>query len=75
MKPQRMRMAHNLLLNYGLYRKMEIYVSFGFLSCGRLKVHYDKWKVQVGPNYLSVDIKTSTVTRKNTFVTEYVRFK
>ena len=27
MKPQRVRMAHNLLLNYGLYRKMEIYVS------------------------------------------------
>jgi len=25
MKPQRMRMAHNLILNYGLYRKMEIY--------------------------------------------------
>ncbi|KAK2171463.1 hypothetical protein NP493_1062g00048 [Ridgeia piscesae] len=25
MKPQRVRMAHNLLLNYGLYRKMEIY--------------------------------------------------
>ena len=27
MKPHRIRMAHNLLLNYGLYRKMEIYVS------------------------------------------------
>ena len=27
MKPQRIRMTHNLLLNYGLYRKMEIYVS------------------------------------------------
>ena len=26
MKPHRIRMAHNLLLNYGLYRKMEIYV-------------------------------------------------
>jgi histone deacetylase 1/2 len=25
MKPHRMRMAHNLVLNYGLYRKMEIY--------------------------------------------------
>ena len=25
MKPHRIRMAHNLLLNYGLYRKMEIY--------------------------------------------------
>lgn len=25
MKPHRIRMAHNLILNYGLYRKMEIY--------------------------------------------------
>lgn len=30
MKPHRIRMTHNLLLNYGLYRKMEIYV--GILS-------------------------------------------
>lgn len=29
MKPHRIRMTHNLLLNYGLYRKMEIYVSYG----------------------------------------------
>ena len=26
MKPHRIRMAHNLLLSYGLYRKMDIYV-------------------------------------------------
>lgn len=26
MKPHRIKMTHNLLLNYGLYRKMEIYV-------------------------------------------------
>ncbi|VDM48605.1 unnamed protein product, partial [Toxocara canis] len=25
MKPHRIRMTHNLLLNYGLYRKMEVY--------------------------------------------------
>jgi histone deacetylase 1/2 len=30
MKPHRIRMTHNLLLNYGLYRKMEIYVSLEF---------------------------------------------
>lgn len=30
MKPHRIRMTHNLLLNYGLYRKMEIYVSHIF---------------------------------------------
>ena len=28
MKPHRIRMTHNLLLNYGLYREMEIYVSY-----------------------------------------------
>lgn len=35
MKPHRIRMTHNLLLNYGLYRKMEIYVTtddFSFVS-------------------------------------------
>jgi hypothetical protein len=26
MKPHRIRMTHNLLLNYGLYKKMAIYV-------------------------------------------------
>ena len=34
MKPHRIRMTHNLLLNYGLYRKMEIYVSLGHQLCG-----------------------------------------
>ena len=34
MKPHRIRMTHNLLLNYGLYRKMEIYVrNCPFCSC------------------------------------------
>jgi len=28
MKPHRIRMTHNLLLNYGLYHHMEIYVCF-----------------------------------------------
>lgn len=32
MKPHRIRMTHNLLLNYGLYRKMEIYVSVRMMS-------------------------------------------
>lgn len=27
MKPHRIRMTHNLLINYGLYEKMEIFVS------------------------------------------------
>jgi histone deacetylase 1/2 len=28
MKPHRIRMTHSLVMNYGLYKKMEIYVSF-----------------------------------------------
>lgn len=32
MKPHRIRMAHSLVMNYGLYKKMEIYVSDSFLS-------------------------------------------
>ena len=27
MKPHRIRLAHSLIMNYGLYKKMEIYVS------------------------------------------------
>jgi len=27
MKPHRIRMCHSLVMNYGLYNKMEIYVS------------------------------------------------
>ena len=27
MKPHRIRMAHSLIMNYGLYKHMEIYVS------------------------------------------------
>lgn len=34
MKPHRIRMAHSLIMNYGLYKKMEIYVSFHpIVSC------------------------------------------
>lgn len=28
MKPHRIRMTHNLLVNYGLYKKMQVFVSF-----------------------------------------------
>lgn len=34
MKPHRIRMTHSLVMNYGLYKKMEIYVSnFDLASC------------------------------------------
>ena len=32
MKPHRIRMAHSLIMNYGLYKKMEIYVCLRILS-------------------------------------------
>lgn len=33
MKPHRIRVAHSLIMNYGCYKKMEIYVSSGSLLC------------------------------------------
>lgn len=37
MKPHRIRMAHSLIMNYGLYTKMEIYVrtpeSYAQVKC------------------------------------------
>lgn len=27
MKPQRLKLTHNLLVSYGVYRKLEVYVS------------------------------------------------
>ena len=36
MKPHRIRMAHSLIMNYELYKKMEIYVSL-FLSSVMLR--------------------------------------
>jgi hypothetical protein len=41
MKPHRMRMAHDLVLNYGLYNQMQIYVRFSDLllfCCLRIRV-------------------------------------
>lgn len=32
MKPHRIRLAHSLIMNYGVYKKMEIYVSDNFTS-------------------------------------------
>lgn len=43
MKPHRIRMAHSLIMNYGLYKKMEIYVSAYFTS----------WFLPPSPRFLS----------------------
>lgn len=39
MKPHRIRMTHNLLLNYGLYKKMQVFVSY-ILSPPCVKHYY-----------------------------------
>jgi len=43
MKPHRMRMTHNLLLNYGLYRKMEIYRPHKATQEEMTKFHSDEY--------------------------------
>jgi histone deacetylase 1/2 len=37
MKPHRIRMAHSLIMNYGLYKKMEIYVC-GIVPSGSCEI-------------------------------------
>uniref|UniRef100_A0A8D9BQY6 Histone deacetylase n=1 Tax=Cacopsylla melanoneura TaxID=428564 RepID=A0A8D9BQY6_9HEMI len=43
MKPHRIRMTHNLLLNYGLYRKMEIYRPHKATAEEMTKFHSDEY--------------------------------
>ena len=41
MKPHRIRMTHNLLLNYGLYRQMHIYVRTPFPRSAHDRGHHE----------------------------------
>lgn len=43
MKPHRIRMTHNLLLNYGLYRKMEIFRPHKATQEEMTKFHSDDY--------------------------------
>ncbi|GBN43624.1 Histone deacetylase Rpd3 [Araneus ventricosus] len=43
MKPHRIRMTHNLILNYGLYRKMEIYRPHKATQEEMTKYHSDDY--------------------------------
>ncbi|XP_075262903.1 histone deacetylase 1-like [Convolutriloba macropyga] len=43
MKPHRIRMTHNLLLNYGLYRKLEVYRPFKASFEEMCKYHSDEY--------------------------------
>lgn len=51
MKPHRIRMTHSLIMNYGLYQKMEIYVR-------RLSTHSSA----LGACLLCCDIATPSAT-------------
>ena len=35
MKPHRLKLTHNLILAYGLYRKMECFVRSVFYTCAK----------------------------------------
>ncbi|CAF1004510.1 unnamed protein product [Rotaria magnacalcarata] len=53
MKPHRIRMAHNLVLNYGLYRKMEVYRPHKAVADEMTRFHSDeyvKFIQNVGPD-------------------------
>lgn len=43
MKPHRIRMTHNLILNYGLYRKMEVYRPHKAISDEMTRFHSDEY--------------------------------
>ncbi|CAF2492751.1 unnamed protein product [Rotaria sp. Silwood2] len=43
MKPHRIRMAHNLILNYGLYRKMEVYRPHKAVAEEMTRFHSDEY--------------------------------
>ncbi|CAF0976455.1 unnamed protein product [Adineta ricciae] len=43
MKPHRIRMAHNLILNYGLYRKMEVYRPHKAIADEMTRFHSDDY--------------------------------
>lgn len=45
MKPHRIRMAHSLIMNYGLYKKMEIYVSV-FTSAPCAPAWLERWPME-----------------------------
>jgi len=59
MKPHRIRMAHSLIMNYGLYTKMEIYVSISLFHYLYLKSSLSYLR-QVDPLTLGIPKMTAT---------------
>ena len=56
MKPHRIRLAHSLIMNYGLYKNMEIYVSC-WIS---LKLHSQQYPEQVCLSLVLPSLHTSS---------------
>lgn len=59
MKPHRIRMTHNLLLNYGLYRKMEIYVSISEILYWNVFIFYKGFKYSHTNREVGVEIENN----------------
>ena len=72
MKPHRIRMAHNLLLNYGLYRKMEIYRPHKANMEEMTKYHSDdyiRFLRSIRPDNMNEHSKQVGIERQNECVT------
>ena len=72
MKPHRIRMAHNLLLNYGLYRKMEIYRPHKANMEEMTKYHSDdyiRFLRSIRPDNMNEHSKQVGIERQNEYVT------
>uniref|UniRef100_H2ZKU8 Histone deacetylase domain-containing protein n=1 Tax=Ciona savignyi TaxID=51511 RepID=H2ZKU8_CIOSA len=73
MKPHRIRMTHNLLLNYGLYRKMEIYRPHKCNAEEMSRYHSDdyiKFLRSIRPDF-KLHISPSNMSNQNTM--EYLQ--
>lgn len=61
MKPHRIRMAHALIMNYGLYKKMEIYVSLSPKS----SVHSQLFQLASPLSFVQSNIQLSPSSKCN----------
>lgn len=66
MKPHRIRLAHSLIMNYGVYKKMEIYVSVSRESASRVSSAIIRENEQAYTNLIrNVARKTRYQTRND----------
>lgn len=50
MKPHRLALTHNLVLNYGLYKKMQVYKPRPATNDDLLKYHSEVYSIMMGFN-------------------------